>query len=236
MWIPPQVGERMGLAITSLLAAVASELTVSEQLPNAEETNWFVIFSVISMMFSVLVVFQSTFVIYFYYFTGSDLRPFYVKWVQDKWTSRRTGAKAEKPSNDQSPEASGNRAYAARETSDMDMTGQTDAKFTKSNGIGTQDGHNSTNSRVSFDVRSASEEERRARLQGAQLAGMNISLSSIIPTRHDAEDFKDARARQNNLRWQRVSARIDDYSRLIIPVLYFIFLAVILSKAGNTEN
>ena len=36
MWIPPQVGDRMGLAITSLLAAVASELAISEQLPNAE--------------------------------------------------------------------------------------------------------------------------------------------------------------------------------------------------------
>ncbi|KAL3903403.1 MAG: hypothetical protein SGARI_005398 [Bacillariaceae sp.] len=228
MWIPPQVGERMGLAITSLLAAVASELAVSEQLPNAEETNWFVIFSMTSMMFSVLVVFQSTAVIYFYYYTGSDLRPFYIRWIQNQWRYWRTGEKEEKPNTDDN-KATQQQPANAEDTSSMELTEHMNANLTKPNGIHKDNGPNSTNMpHVSFS-RSASEDERR-------VSQLGMSLSSILPTRHDAEDFKDAKARQNNLRWQRVSRRIDDYSRLIIPLLYFIFLAVILAKAGNSNN
>jgi hypothetical protein len=40
-WIPPQCGERMGLAITAILAAVASQLVVSSDLPVASEMTWF---------------------------------------------------------------------------------------------------------------------------------------------------------------------------------------------------
>ena len=175
-----------------------------------------------SMMFSVLVVFQSTFVIYFYYFTGSDLRPFYIKWIQDKWRFWRTGQNEEKPNTDEN-EASERQPASAEETSSMELTEHMKANLPMPNGADKDHGHNSANSRVSF-ARSISDEERRASV---------VSLASIFPTRHDAEDFKDAKARRNNLRWQRVSRRIDDYSRLIIPVLYFIFLAIILSKAGN---
>ena len=241
----------MGLAITSLLAAVASELAISAQLPNAEgeyfyavifpyifddipqsifwsisapETNWFVIFSMTSMMFSGLIIFQSTFVIYFYYFTGSSLKPFYIKWVEDKWRSWRTGDKEDKPKTDES-EASEHGAGNGDDTPSMDLTDHMNANLTKSNGDKTS-GHHPTNSHVSFS-RSASEEEQRA--AAAQYG--DGSFSSLPATRHDAEDFQDATARENNLRWQRVSRRIDDYSRLIIPLLYLIFLAVILPSA-----
>ena len=180
------------------------------------------------MMFSGLIIFQSTFVIYFYYFTGSSLKPFYIKWVEDKWRSWRTGDKEDKPKTDES-EASEHGPGNGEDTPSMDLTDHMNANLTKSNGDKAS-GHHPTNSHVSFS-RSASEEEQRA--AAAQYG--NASFSSLPAARHDAEDFQDATARENNLRWQRVSRRIDDYSRLIIPLLYLIFLAVILSEAGNAQ-
>ncbi len=44
-WLPVQCGERMGLSITSLLKAVASELVVSSNLPSSSEMTWFQSFS-----------------------------------------------------------------------------------------------------------------------------------------------------------------------------------------------
>ena len=69
-WLPPHVGERMSLAITSLLASVASELVIASTLPAAGEVTWFTKFSAMSLMFSALALFESAAVIYFYYFTG----------------------------------------------------------------------------------------------------------------------------------------------------------------------
>lgn len=78
-WIPPHLGERMGLAITAMLSAVASELVVSSSLPNAAEITWFSTFSLISMFFAILVLFQSTIVIYLFHLTEKDLVPMWYK-------------------------------------------------------------------------------------------------------------------------------------------------------------
>ncbi|KAL3907008.1 MAG: hypothetical protein SGARI_003742 [Bacillariaceae sp.] len=201
MWIPPQVGERMGLAITSLLAAVASELVVSEQLPNAEESNWFVIFAICSML----------------------LTPKYLKWIQEKWRSRNecemnfTSESGAHPNHDPNTHDA------------SDLTDQMGGNLTKSNGA---DG---IQNNASFDLTSE-EERRKLRPESSpRHDGMNASIGSNLG-RRDAEDFRDEKARQNNLRWQKVSRSIDDYSRLIIPSLYIIFLAVIFAQAGNSSD
>mmetsp|Transcript_6764 Transcript_6764/g.9670 ORF Transcript_6764/g.9670 Transcript_6764/m.9670 type:complete len:258 (-) Transcript_6764:638-1411(-) len=76
-WLPPHIGERMSLSITSMLAAVASELVVSSNLPPASEVTWVAKFSLVSLIFAALALFESAAVIYFYYHTGSSLSP---KW------------------------------------------------------------------------------------------------------------------------------------------------------------
>jgi hypothetical protein len=43
--------------------------------------------------------------------------------------------------------------------------------------------------------------------------------------------FLTDKAQQNNQRWQKLASRIDEYSRLIIPVLYMIFMTTMFSKA-----
>ena len=80
-WLPPQGGERMGLAITSMLAAIASENTVAAFLPSADTLTWFDRFRIVSMLFTAFALFESAVVIYFYYYTGDDLVPRWVKWL-----------------------------------------------------------------------------------------------------------------------------------------------------------
>merc|ERR1711957_351487 len=83
-WIPPHVGERMGLAITCVLAAVAGELIVASMFPYCEELSWYNKFALGSMLFALLVVFESAVVIFLFYYTGEDMTPTYVKWIQRK--------------------------------------------------------------------------------------------------------------------------------------------------------
>jgi hypothetical protein len=65
-WLLVQCGERMGLSITSLLAAVASELVLSSNLPSSSEMTWFQSFSLFSLAFGAIALFESAVVIYFF--------------------------------------------------------------------------------------------------------------------------------------------------------------------------
>ena len=81
-WLPPHVGERMSLAITAVLAAVASELVVAAKLPAASELTWFAKFSLVSLLFTASALLESTAVIYFHYLTDDDLVPHWYRWMQ----------------------------------------------------------------------------------------------------------------------------------------------------------
>ena len=80
-WLPPQGRERMGLAITSMLAAIASEDTVAAFLPSADTLTWFDRLSIVSLLFTAFALFESAVVIYFHYYTGDNLVPRWVKWL-----------------------------------------------------------------------------------------------------------------------------------------------------------
>ena len=51
-WLPPSCGERMGLSITAMLAALASEIVIAAKLPAAKEITWFSRFSIMSLTFA----------------------------------------------------------------------------------------------------------------------------------------------------------------------------------------
>jgi len=80
-WLPPQCGERMGLAITSLLAAVTSDVAIATNLPAAKEMTWFARFSISSLMFASAALFECAIVMYFFYNTSDDLVPRWAKWI-----------------------------------------------------------------------------------------------------------------------------------------------------------
>jgi len=86
-WLPPHCGERISLGITALLAAVASDLVVSEKLPSASELTWVSTFSLVSLFFGAFVLFESAMVIYFYYLTEDTLIPGWAIWIVTKMRS-----------------------------------------------------------------------------------------------------------------------------------------------------
>ena len=77
-WLPPDSGERMGLAITALLAGVASELVVAADLPITKEWTWMSKFSLGSLVFAALPIVETTIVIYLHEFTGDTFVHFQV--------------------------------------------------------------------------------------------------------------------------------------------------------------
>lgn len=297
-WIPPHVGERMGLAITALLAAVASELAVASKLPAASEFNWFAIFSLVSMLFSVAVVFQSAVVIYFHYYTGSNLRPVYVQWTMNKCKERKRNKQKKDASSAQRLSTASQRSDRAAdldkgETEHGDANegelgsgsfvgGQNSVRrssqtahvrngtrndscrtnTTLESATGMDRGGNSVSSlpqekgsvgsptssspRVSFaeyEVSFAEYEKPVYEHQGSvrftpsaedELA-KNLANSSAN-LRHDADDFMDDEAKKNNVRWQIVASLVDEYSRLIFPIAYAIFMGIIFPRAGNSTD
>ena len=77
-WLPPESGERMGLAVTALLAGVASELVVGEKLPLTTEWTWISQFSLGSLIFATLPLFESALVLHLYQFKGDNIWHLYV--------------------------------------------------------------------------------------------------------------------------------------------------------------
>jgi len=84
-WLPPDSGERMGLAVTALLAAVASEIVIDGQLPRTKEFTWISWFSLISSIWAVIPSIESAIVIYFHNCTSkSILYPRFVQWFKSQ--------------------------------------------------------------------------------------------------------------------------------------------------------
>jgi len=76
-WLPPTCGERMGLSITAMLAAVAAEIVVAANLPAAAEYTWFQKFSLLSMAFAFVSLLESVAVLYFYYKRSETIKPWW---------------------------------------------------------------------------------------------------------------------------------------------------------------
>ena len=83
-WLPPDTGVRMGLAITSLLAAVTSKMMVAATLPSAETLTWYAKFSIVSELFTAMALIESAVVIYFHNYKGDDLVPQWAAWMGPK--------------------------------------------------------------------------------------------------------------------------------------------------------
>ena len=262
-WIPPHVGERMGLAITSLLAAVASELTISARLPAAGEFTWFVIFSMISMLFSVAVVFESTAVIYFYYYTGSDLVPSYIKWMQNRWKERqgqkRRSEKSTKRIIDRRSTQPENGSTTFQKNGGHFSTGEDgDGEID----VDTTAHASNTGVKVPTDTKERIDNDTHVKFRQDTMEQSNHSANDhpddpLTPSRifklqdgnmdgsfntdsfrmkRDADDFDDEIARQNNARWQKVSVLIDEYSRPFFLISYGVFLAIVFAKRGNDDE
>lgn len=299
-WLPPHIGERMSLSITAVLAAVASELVVSASLPAASDATWFSKFSIASLMFASIALFESAAVIYFYYKTGDDMIPHWfkilkekvkgtVKKVRDKHkrgAEERTGGSSQRSSFEMRGTDADEKKFETSRGSEFNdefkgdpyndkehpismKLSRMDAELRKvaaadDSGDESGDGLESK-SRVSFDedlerrrpssLRSPDDAngDRRPsalRFNDQQPAEVvvdrrrpstldfhrKLSTSTRVGIKtvlgRDADDFKNAKEMENNLRWQKVASAIDNFSRVFFPAAYIVFLAVSFSGSG----
>lgn len=93
-WLPPPCGERMSLSITALLAAVAAEIVVAGKFPAAKEFTWFQKFSVLSMAFAFISLFESVAVLYFYYKRSEDMVPWWFTKFREWYVIRQARKQA----------------------------------------------------------------------------------------------------------------------------------------------
>mmetsp|Transcript_25807 Transcript_25807/g.60768 ORF Transcript_25807/g.60768 Transcript_25807/m.60768 type:complete len:496 (+) Transcript_25807:618-2105(+) len=74
-WIPPKFTARLGLAMTSMLAAVAAELMISQRLPISEAWTFYGKVMVGSMLFTAVVILETICVTHLDFCTKNDLLP-----------------------------------------------------------------------------------------------------------------------------------------------------------------
>mmetsp|Transcript_24975 Transcript_24975/g.25413 ORF Transcript_24975/g.25413 Transcript_24975/m.25413 type:complete len:342 (-) Transcript_24975:290-1315(-) len=239
-WLPPHCGERMGLAITAMLAAVASELIISENLPLTKDVTWFSQFSMGSTLFAAFTLFESVVVIYFHYLTHDDLTPSYIKWFQ----KRRSNA-LKKSLN--SSYVHGNRANEndAPNTSNQtrhtigacdnkagmsDMIGFTSVPSLSKASASLSGELNYNNKKLERCPKGVSsnavkfsdqEDERQEDSTGRR--------ANFMATARGADDFKSIKEMKNNSRWQELSGLIDEGARVFFPLSFVVFLAIMFS-------
>lgn len=83
-WLPPSCGERMGLSITAMLAAVAADVVVASNLPASAELTWFQKFSMTSLLFAFISLLESVAVLYFFYKKKATIVPRWYSFAMKK--------------------------------------------------------------------------------------------------------------------------------------------------------
>lgn len=91
-WLPPSCGERMGLSITAMLAAVAADVVVASNLPASAELTWFQKFSIVSMVFTFISLLESVAVLHFFYKKTDTIVPHWYSFARE-WYVVKTASK-----------------------------------------------------------------------------------------------------------------------------------------------
>lgn len=239
-WIPPHVGERMGLAITCVLAAVAGELVVASMLPVCAELSWYNKFTLGSTTFALLVVFESAVVIFFFYYTGENMTPTYIKWIKRKFKDKRIRI-IEKNERKQleNEENGGMMSPPGEERQEQLKTTKTSiAGVSWKGGMNIEipknknnDNGNSSDGDDGLPDDAQFEKGIMKRNNFSNGYGNSNRRASFADTRSEsfsgAGDFKTEQEAEMNAYWQMVSGYIDEGARLFIPMLYCIFLGYV---------
>jgi hypothetical protein len=106
-WMPIPSGERLALAITAMLAAVAADLVVVSKLPSASELTWMQKFSLASQVFAAYCVIEGVVVSYFFYQTAENLVPSYLNCLFGLVTKKRPAGRDESSKKDRGDSSRG---------------------------------------------------------------------------------------------------------------------------------
>merc|ERR1712032_1310212 len=161
--------------------------------------GWYSTFSIGSTIFGFFVVFQSTVAVYFFFYTGDDLIPTYIKWMYKNMYKNRT-----KVANNEGGVHC--RQKQQQQQQQQDRTNDDDESHYINHLI--EEGNNVDDD---YDCKNNSSA---------------WSLRSHSPP-GGVDNFKTDQELINNGHWQTVSIKIDEYSRLFCPLFYAIFVIAI---------
>lgn len=257
-WLPPSCGERMGLSITAMLAALAAEIVIASHLPACAEMTWFAKFSILSMVFAFVSLLESVAVLYFYYKSNEDLVPQWYSFAKN-WYLVRQATKHGKEAKRRSFEMAGRATGFVSETTSTAVDALHNAtervamvakegatRLPNDNapdgswdGLDSEDDEKKSSGYAENGHADEVKDDRSAhvRFSGVQssrsrrIGNINRATScsnSVSP--RDADDFNCEEELENNMKWKYVAARIDDVARFWIPIAFVIALAVVLAE------
>jgi hypothetical protein len=221
----------VGLAITAMLAAVASELVVAASLPSSSEITWFQSFSLFSLSFAALALFESVAVIFFFYYTGTDLVPSWWKWLQTRHKQRQDSHKSSKALKDNQNRQKKDEPSVEEEASDIGAPENGIAAGLSVDDDSVHDWDQSRDGHVKFQESEAAPFTDNGRFGSI---GQRQERRNSHNAR-DADDFVDDLEAENNKRWKKVSSNIDKTCRGVIITVYIIILAVFLGKVERSK-
>jgi len=205
-WLPIQSGERLGLAITAMLSAVAADLVVVAKLPSASELTWMQKFSIGSQFFAAICILESVAVAYFFYLSSSSLCPAYMRGLMRLIKRLHMGNSAQPAGKANDLKNSMESCYSARATSQDPLKKVDPSDLADENGW----------------------------IKDSMDTDFTPSLDTAASLRpRDADDFHHRSQLVNNKHWKSISRRIDDVARLVIPSMYVVMLAIFLSEVDD---
>lgn len=203
-WLPVACGERISLTITGLLAAVASELVVASSLPSTAEMTWFQSFSIFSLVYAAMALFESVAVIYFFYNHRPTLKPRWYVHLEKRWKEGEKDAPRTGPGSDGLPVI--NEDISEHHPKD-----------------------NGTDQEKKPKTEENKNESALMSTGRPTLTTSHLYTSPSGRIGRDAEDFADEAEMEANIYWKKVSHKIDDVSRIFFPVTYIIVLIALLA-------
>ena len=251
-WLPVACGERISLTITALLAAVASELVVASSLPSAAEMTWFQSFSIFSLVYAAMALFESVAVIYFFYNHRSTLKPRWYVHVEKRWKEGKNDSPgADAPARESLPVI--NEDISEHHDANLEIENKSDGdELRKDVKVNWRLSGIAGNKEATID---SSDRQRKVEsapettggpLSSIDMHGSNGPAMPKRPTLNssqlymspsgrigrDAEDFAEEAEIEANIYWKKVSHRIDDVSRVFFPSTYIIVLIILLVRVS----
>jgi hypothetical protein len=193
-----------------------------------------------STSFALLAVFQSALAIFLFYYTGEDLTPTYIKWIKRKFNGKKrkiiekkerkqleNGGMMSPPSEERQEKPKTTKTSIAG----MSRKGGMDIEIPKNNDNGnSSDGDDALPDDAPF---------QKGTLKRNNFSNSHDNGNGNVPHRNylastrsewmsqalgGAGTFKNEKEVEMNLQWQIISGYIDEGARIIIPILYLIFL------------
>lgn len=204
----------MGVSITALLASVASELVVTEKLPEFGEWSWVAKFSLTSLIFTALALLENCIVIYFYYHSGSSLVPRFVPFVR---RAAKQLVKTWNPAQQSSTES-----RSAEKSIPADVTEHHDPLQGRNHPLfGLSEHHRSWSSNEdAIQANTATSDNNQVR-------------ESFLVAHHPIDDFKNTEEMVNNRRWRQKAQLVDECARVLFPVAYAMYLSIAFSQTAT---